>query len=149
MRERSKHGHLVRGWTRVDHRRTSRKNRALVEAYLTSDDGFAADFVHLSAKQKWLALEAVSAPVGMFTLSAPSDAASKAKRITKPHYAAQPRYPRQEVRRYSREEVECERAQAEDPAGDFAGYPCWARAAAGVPGRGVGGEGGALRGGRP
>jgi hypothetical protein len=61
--------------------------------------------------------------VGMFTLSAPSDAARKAKRITKPHYAAQPRY--------SRQEVECERARHEDPAGDFAGYPCWARAALG------------------
>ena len=69
--------------------------------------------------------------VGMFTLSAPSDAARKAKRITKPHYAAQPRYSREEVPRYSREEVECERAQHEDPAGDFAGYPCWARAALG------------------
>ena len=77
--------------------------------------------------------------IGMFTLSAPSGAASKAKRITKPHYAAQPRYSRQEVPPYSRqevppysrEEVECERAQHEDPAGDFAGSPCWARAALG------------------
>jgi hypothetical protein len=67
----------------------------------------------------------------MFTLSAPSGAASKAKRITKPDYAAQPRYPREGVRRSSREDVECERAQAEDPAGDFPGYPCWARAALG------------------
>jgi hypothetical protein len=66
MRERSKHGHLVRVWTRVNHRRTSRKSRALVEAYLKSDDGFAADFVHLSAEQKWLALEAVSAAIERF-----------------------------------------------------------------------------------
>lgn len=62
--------------------------------------------------------------VGTFTLSAPSDAARKAKRITKPHYAAQPRYSLQE-------EVECERARHEDPTGQFAGYPCWARAALG------------------
>ena len=39
--------------------------------------------------------------VGMFTLSAPSDAARKAKRIIKPHHsaqrqAAQPRYSREE-----------------------------------------------------
>jgi hypothetical protein len=63
MSARSKHGHLVRVWTRVNHRRTSRKNRALVEAYLTNDDGFAADFVRLSPEQKWLALEAVSAAI--------------------------------------------------------------------------------------
>jgi len=36
--------------------------------------------------------------------------------------AAQPRT-------YSREEVECERAQHEDPSGYYAGYPCWAREA--------------------
>ena len=30
-------------------------------------------------------------------------------------------------RTYPREEVECERAQHEDPAGVYAGFPCWAR----------------------
>lgn len=60
---------------------------------------------------------------GMFALSEPSDAARKAKRIAKPPDAAQPRY--------SRQQVECERARHEDPSGDFAGYPCWARAALG------------------
>jgi hypothetical protein len=31
--------------------------------------------------------------------------------------------------RGSREEIECERARHEDRAGNFVGYPCWAREA--------------------
>jgi hypothetical protein len=55
-------------------------------------------------------------------LNAPADAARKAKRSANPHHhAAQPRL--------SREELECERAQNLDPAGRYAGYPCWAREA--------------------
>jgi hypothetical protein len=61
MGGRSKHGHLVRVWTRVNHRRTSRKNRAQVEAYLKSDDGFLADFAALDPERRWLALEAAAA----------------------------------------------------------------------------------------
>jgi hypothetical protein len=33
--------------------------------------------------------------------------------------------------RYSREQVECERARHEDPAGVYQGFPCWAREAFG------------------
>jgi tetratricopeptide (TPR) repeat protein len=62
-------------------------------------------------------------------LNAPADAARQAKLSAKPHhYAAQPRY--------SREQIECERAQHADPTGHYAGYPCWARAALGNRGRG-------------
>ena len=54
--------------------------------------------------------------------NAPSGAASKGDRSLKQHhYTAQAGY--------SREEVECERAQQDDPTGYFAGYPCWAREA--------------------
>jgi hypothetical protein len=62
--------------------------------------------------------------VGIFALSAPSDAARKAKRIAKPHQSEQ-RYAKQP--RYSREDLECERARSEDPGGTYAGFPCWAR----------------------
>jgi tetratricopeptide (TPR) repeat protein len=63
---------------------------------------------------------------------APANAAPKAKLSAKVHlYAAPPRYRQQGAAqpRYSREEVECERAQYADPAGVYARYPCWARAA--------------------
>jgi hypothetical protein len=66
MRERSRHGHLVRVWTRVNHRRTSRGNRELVAAYLNSDDGFLADFAALDPERRWLALEAVAAAMERF-----------------------------------------------------------------------------------
>jgi hypothetical protein len=64
--------------------------------------------------------------LGMCTLSAPSEAARKAKRITKPHHSAQ-RYASQP--RYSREALECERARNEDAGGNYAGFSCWAREA--------------------
>jgi len=65
-------------------------------------------------------------------LHAPADSADAAKKRTmKPRtqttQAAQPRT-------YSRQEVECERAQYKDPAGYYAGYPCWAREALGSDG---------------
>jgi hypothetical protein len=45
----------------------------------------------------------------------------KYKRAQPPYYYyGPPSYSR-------REQVECERARNEDPAGHFAGYPCWAR----------------------
>jgi tetratricopeptide (TPR) repeat protein len=56
------------------------------------------------------------------TSNTPAEAGGKAGRGVKAHhYTAQARY--------SREEVECERARHEDPAGYFAEYPCWAREA--------------------
>ena len=66
---------------------------------------------------------------GIVALLTPADSADAAKkRSVKPRtqttHTAQPRT-------YSREEVECERAQHEDPAGFYAGYPCWAREALG------------------
>jgi hypothetical protein len=66
---------------------------------------------------------------GIVALHAPADSADAVKkRGVKPRIqtvqTARPRV-------YSREEVECERAQHEDPAGYYAGYPCWARAALG------------------
>jgi tetratricopeptide (TPR) repeat protein len=55
-------------------------------------------------------------------LNAPADATPKVKRSAQPnHHAGQPRY--------SREELECERARNLDPVGRYAGYPCWAREA--------------------
>lgn len=58
---------------------------------------------------------------GVFALNATADAAPKSKRRVQPsYYFAPPSY-------NSREQVECERARNEDPAGHFAGYPCWAR----------------------
>lgn len=65
---------------------------------------------------------------GMLALHAPADSAEAAKkRIAKPRTAPVTAQPRT----YSRQEVECERAQYEDPAGVYAGYPCWARGALG------------------
>jgi hypothetical protein len=72
-------------------------------------------------------------------LHAPADA-RKAKRAVVPHdysddYADPPHYRRGQPRhyrgwpRYSREEVECERARHADPTGTYAAYPCWAREA--------------------
>jgi tetratricopeptide (TPR) repeat protein len=53
--------------------------------------------------------------------NASADAASKEKSGAKLHGFAAPRY--------SRDEIECERALHADPAGNYGGYPCWARAA--------------------
>jgi hypothetical protein len=56
---------------------------------------------------------------GMLSLDSTADAARKSKRIAKPQYAQQ-----QKV-----DEVCEERARHEDPTGEFASYPCWAREA--------------------
>ncbi|HEX5958994.1 MAG TPA: hypothetical protein VFY92_10125 [Hyphomicrobiaceae bacterium] len=59
-----------------------------------------------------------------------------------PYYYGAPRYyapPRAYRPRLSREQLLCEeRAQNEDPSGQYAGFPCWAREAFG---RGGGGGG--------
>jgi hypothetical protein len=64
---------------------------------------------------------------GMLALHTPADSADTAKKkgIAKPRTYAAATQPRT----YSREVVECERAQHEDPSGYYAGYPCWAREA--------------------
>jgi tetratricopeptide (TPR) repeat protein len=64
-------------------------------------------------------------------VNAPADAARKAKgSATKHDHAAQ--------LRHSRQEIECEPARHADPAGEYAGYPCWARAVLGPGNRGTG-----------
>ena len=74
--------------------------------------------------------------VGLAGLAAPSTAEARKKRYYQPGYE-QPSYyqpPGNDYRqpRYSRERQLCEeRAQAADPTGLYAGYPCWAREAFG------------------
>jgi hypothetical protein len=58
--------------------------------------------------------------VGAASAAAP-EAAPKDKRSTDRYYYSAPRY--------SREEVECERAAHADPSGLYSGYPCWAQEA--------------------
>ena len=54
-------------------------------------------------------------------IAADATAQADRKRAVKPRdYAAQPRSNKGE-------KVECERARNEDPTGEFASYPCWAR----------------------
>lgn len=64
-------------------------------------------------------------------LNAPPKAARKAEsRAKQHHYTAQRRTPQQTSQpRDPQAEVECERARHLDPAGQYAGYPCWARGA--------------------
>jgi hypothetical protein len=70
---------------------------------------------------------------GLFAASVDADAARRSKRLQEPRYY-QPVQPRPE----RREQALCEeRAQNEDPAGQFKGYPCWARE---IFGRGQGGR---------
>jgi hypothetical protein len=65
---------------------------------------------------------------GLLALHAPADSADPAKkRIMKPRTSAAT----VQSRTYSRQQVECERAQYEDPSGAYGGYPCWARGALG------------------
>jgi hypothetical protein len=56
----------------------------------------------------------------IFALNPTADARKAKRSANAPYYYAPPAY-------YSRRQVECERARNEDPAGQFAGYPCWAR----------------------
>ena len=58
---------------------------------------------------------------GIVTVGAPADAAKKYNRSAERLYYSAPRY--------SREEVECERARHADPSGVYSGYPCWAQEA--------------------
>ena len=58
---------------------------------------------------------------GVFALNSAADAAPKSKRRVQPPYSYAPPSDSR------REQVECERARNEDPTGQFAGYPCWAR----------------------
>jgi hypothetical protein len=65
-----------------------------------------------------------------------ADAARRSKRAPQPRYY-QPVQPRPDLR----EQLLCEeRAQNEDPGGQFKGYPCWAREIFGR-GSGQGGRG--------
>ena len=66
---------------------------------------------------------------GLLALHAQADSAETAKKrtATKARASTATAQPRT----YSRQEVECERAQYEDPSGYYAGYPCWAREALG------------------
>jgi hypothetical protein len=57
----------------------------------------------------------------LFVVASTADAARRSKRSAAPPYHFVP--PRYDYR----EQVECERARNEDPAGKYAGYPCWAR----------------------
>jgi hypothetical protein len=74
----------------------------------------------------------------VLTPASPADAARKGTRgIKPPYYAAQPRYYAPRRGYVPRAQSVCEeRARNEDPAGQFAGYPCWARE---IFGRGSGG----------
>jgi hypothetical protein len=62
---------------------------------------------------------------GILAVDTTADAQGRHNRITKSQaHKAQPR-------RAQRERLECERARQEDPAGEFKGFPCWAREAFG------------------
>jgi hypothetical protein len=75
--------------------------------------------------------------IGIFALHTPVDSAdSVKKRGAKPRSHSATAQPRT----YSREEVECERAEHEDPTGLYAGYPCWAREAFGRGKNGIGAD---------
>jgi hypothetical protein len=57
---------------------------------------------------------------GVLAIDSTADAARKSKRDARPPYSYQPKTV----------DAACEdRARHEDPAGDFARYPCWAREA--------------------
>jgi len=58
---------------------------------------------------------------GIVAVGSPADAAKTYKRSAERYYYYAPRY--------SREEVECERARHADPSGVYRGYPCWAQEA--------------------
>jgi hypothetical protein len=73
---------------------------------------------------------------GLLAVSSTVEAARKSKRATEPRYY-HPVPPRRDLR----EQLLCEeRAQNEDPSGQFKGYPCWAREIFGR-GSGQGGRG--------
>jgi hypothetical protein len=61
----------------------------------------------------------------------PSQAADEARRYKRSADRYDPYYSYNAYPRYSREQVECERARHEDPAGVYQRFPCWAREAFG------------------
>jgi hypothetical protein len=62
---------------------------------------------------------------GMLVLGAPADAADGARKHKSKRIAKQQPY---KAKRYTREQrLECERAEQEDPTGQYKGFPCWAR----------------------
>jgi hypothetical protein len=69
---------------------------------------------------------AIATMLGVLALNTTAEAAQKSRRTTGPmYYYTAPAPPP-----YARERAVCEeRAQAADPTGLFAGYPCWAREA--------------------
>jgi tetratricopeptide (TPR) repeat protein len=71
--------------------------------------------------------------LGVSPPTTPAVAASEAERSARPQHDPAPP-------RYSREQLECERAQYADPSGQYASYPCWARAALGPGVRGTRGR---------
>ena len=78
--------------------------------------------------------------VALGSISAPTstaDAAHRAKRVPgPPYYYAPPSYYAPPPAALREQEVCEERAQAADPSGLYAGYPCWAREAFGRGGSG-------------
>jgi hypothetical protein len=60
---------------------------------------------------------------GTLAVSSAEDGARKYRRSAEPSY---PYYSYGPQSRFTREEIECERARHEDPSGRYAGYPCWA-----------------------
>jgi hypothetical protein len=79
-----------------------------------------ADHATLESNMRTLLAIAIFAG-GIVAVGPPADSANKYKRSAgRYHYSAP---------RYSREEVECERARHADPAGTYSRYPCWAQEA--------------------
>jgi hypothetical protein len=64
----------------------------------------------------------------IYALTSTADAGRKSKRASGSYYYAPPGYSYAPPSAALRERQICEeRAQAEDPSGQYAGYPCWAR----------------------
>jgi hypothetical protein len=64
----------------------------------------------------------------IYALTSPADAGRKSKRAPGSYYYAPPGYSYAPPSAAFRERQICEeRARAEDPSGQYAGYPCWAR----------------------
>jgi hypothetical protein len=76
----------------------------------------------------------------ILALTSTADAARKARRGPGPSYYYAPPAYYAPPRAFSEQQVCEERAQAADPSGQYAGYPCWAREAFGRGGSGRGGR---------
>jgi hypothetical protein len=77
---------------------------------------------------------------GILALTSTADAARNARRGPGPYYYYAPPTYYAPPRAFSERQVCEERAQAADPSGQYAGYPCWAREAFGRGGSGRGGR---------